>query len=407
MFRDTVLQERADKLEGVAVIAVPIAWQTIGYLLLASIVSLVIFLSSANYSRIESAKGMITPDKGVSSMFPIRSGTIVEVGVIEGQLVKAGHILVQIRTELDSGQDLSFDEKIERAIARQDESLVSQIEAANVASEAQLSQLTVQQTGYQLEIEKIHSQITLQQNLVEIAQADFDRALEAVEEGFVSQRDLQIREETLLLRQQSLAQLNQTLTGRQSALAESEGASIQIAAQARVTEANLTAARAQLKQRAASTEGSRSYVIRAPIAGTVTALTARIGQSVNSGTQLLSIVPEGSELQAQLAVQSSAIGFIEPGQRVSLAIDAFPYQRFGTVEGQVLTVAESTLSQQWANGAVVSVYLVRVHLDTPFIIAFGRKEPLLPGMTLNARIVTENQSLLEWLFEPLYAVQRR
>jgi membrane fusion protein len=41
------------------------------------------------------------------------------------------------------------------------------------------------------------------------------------------------------------------------------------------------------------------------------------------------------------------------------------------------------------------------------VAAFGRNEALIPGMTLSARIVTEKQSLLEWLFEPLYAVRQR
>jgi membrane fusion protein len=48
-----------------------------------------------------------------------------------------------------------------------------------------------------------------------------------------------------------------------------------------------------------------------------------------------------------------------------------------------------------------------VKLDTEAVTAFGRSEPLVSGMTLSARIVTEKQSLLEWLFEPLYAVRRR
>jgi membrane fusion protein len=59
------------------------------------------------------------------------------------------------------------------------------------------------------------------------------------------------------------------------------------------------------------------------------------------------------------------------------------------------------------NGAVVSAYPVVVEIDNPEVIAFGRREKLVPGMTLTARIVTEKQSLIEWLFEPLFAVRRR
>jgi len=121
----------------------------------------------------------------------------------------------------------------------------------------------------------------------------------------------------------------------------------------------------------------------------------------------MTIVPNGSTLRAELAIPSSAIGFVKPGQEVRLAIDSFPYQRFGTVKGKVLTVATSAVGQQGANGAVVSVYPVTVMLKQTQITAYGRAEPLISGMTLTARIVTEKQSLLEWLFEPLFAVKRR
>lgn len=407
MFRQEAIERHRDKATGSVAIAVPVSWNVISYLIFGGLLVATLFLSLASYSRVETALGTVTPDKGISTILPTRTGTVVELAVTEGQRVEAGDLLAQIRTEEDSGQDLSSAQQIEQAIARQDASLASQIDAANAAASAQQSQLVAQQAGLRSEIGQIQSQITIQQNLIETAQTDLDRAQQVAERGFISQRDLQIREETLLARQQGLSQLNQSLSAKRSALAESERSSAQIAAQARATGANLAAARAQVGQQAASTAGSRSYAIRAPIEGTVTALTARIGQPANSQTPLMTIVPAGAELQAELAVPSSAIGFVEAGQEVSLAIDAFPYQRFGTVKGEVLTVAESALSQQGANGAVVAVYPVRVKLDADAVTAFGRSEPLVSGMTLSARIVTEKQSLLQWLFEPLYAVRRR
>ena len=121
----------------------------------------------------------------------------------------------------------------------------------------------------------------------------------------------------------------------------------------------------------------------------------------------MTIVPAGAKLRAELAVPSAAIGFVKQGQQVRLAIDAFPYQRFGTVTGKVQTVSASAVNAQGPNGTMIAVYPVTVVIDRPSIAAYGRTEPLVSGMTLTARIVTEKQSLLEWLFEPLFAVQRR
>lgn len=208
-------------------------------------------------------------------------------------------------------------------------------------------------------------------------------------------------------RRQGMAQLSQTLASRRAALSEAERSGAQVVAQARAQYAGLAANRAQVAQQAANTAGSRAYVLRASIAGRVTALSARVGQPVSPQAQLMSIVPKDATLQAELAVHSAAIGFVKPGQTVRLALDAFPYQRFGTVTGKITTVSASAVARAGPNGSTISVYPVIVALDRSSIVAFGRQEALVSGMTLAARIITEKQSLIEWLFEPLFAVQKR
>ena len=162
-----------------------------------------------------------------------------------------------------------------------------------------------------------------------------------------------------------------------------------------------------LAQRLAEVEGARGYTLAAPIAGTVTALTARVGQTVTPSSKLMIIVPHGARLEAQLQVPSRAIGFVAPGQTVRLAIDAFPYARFGTVEGRIMHVSTAALGQVDAGGRPESVYLVTAAIDRPWIEAFGRRHRLTPDMTLTARIVTEKRTLFEWLFEPVLAVRNR
>jgi membrane fusion protein len=117
-------------------------------------------------------------------------------------------------------------------------------------------------------------------------------------------------------------------------------------------------------------------------------------------------VPAKAEARVELYVPTAAVGFIRPGQEVRLAIDAFPYQQFGTVTARVVDVSAATIARQGPTG-FVPVYLVTAKLPRPWIKAFGRHQALAPGMTLTARIVTENRSLLEWLFQPIFAVRNR
>ena len=407
MFRLEAVAYRADRLTGDIAIAVPVAWQSIGFLIFGGVAAGGLFLSFASYSRVETVTGTITPDTGVSSIVPTRAGVIAALAVQDGQSVAAGAELATIRAEEDGAAALSPAASVEAAIAQQDSSLAAQSNAAQASAVAQTSQLAAQRSGLVAEIAQLQSQITTQQALIASAQKDLDRARTIADRGFISGRDLQVREETLLARQQGLSQLEQSLAAKRATLAENERTAAQISAQVRGQIASLSATRAQVAQQAASTAGARSYVLRAPVAGRVTALTARVGQPASPQAQLMTIVPAGATLRAELAVPTSAIGFVKPGQQVRLAIDAFPYQRFGTVTGRVQTVSASAVNAPGPNGTTIAVYPVTVAIERPSIAAYGRTEPLVSGMTLGARIVTEKQSLLQWLFEPLFAVQRR
>ncbi|MCU0946732.1 MAG: HlyD family efflux transporter periplasmic adaptor subunit [Porphyrobacter sp.] len=407
MFRAEVATFQRDRLSGDVAIAVPVSWQAIGYLLFGALALALVFLALAPYARVETAAGTITPDTGVAPIVPTRAGVITDLAVTDGQMVAAGTTLATIRSEEDGRTAQAPGALVEAAIARQDASLALQASAALAAAQAQASQLSAQQAGLAAEIQQLRVQMDAQQRLITSAEADLARAREIAKRGFISARDLQVREEALLSRQQGLAQLEQAMAAKRAALTDSERGAAQIAAQARAQSASLAASRAQVAQQAASTAAARAYVLRAPVAGRVTALTARIGQPAATGTQLMVIVPKAARLTAQLAVPSAAIGFIKPGQEVRVALDAFPYQRFGTVPGRVATVATSAVNAPGPNGSTIAVYPVVVALSDTAITAFGKREPLVPGMSLTARIITDQQSLLEWLFEPLFAVAKR
>lgn len=407
LFRQEVLAHKADRLTGEVSVAVPMAWQAVGFLLFGSIAVAATFTSLSSYSRIETVGGSIVPDAGVSLILPTRSGTVSEIPVRDGKLVAAGTPLIRIRAEEDGPTGSSTQAAVSSAIARQDGSLAVQLAAIDAASRSERMQLEAQRSGLLAEIGQLQSQLTSQQRLVTAVRDDIERTREVAANGFISARDMRAREEELISREQGLSQITQALASKRAALTQAERSAAGLQAQAVAQSAAIAASRAQVAQAAANTDGSRGYVIRAPFKGRISAITARVGQQVGGQSPLMTIVPEGSVLRAQLSVPTSAIGFVKAGQEVRLAIDAFPYQRFGTITGRVLTVPESAIPQIGANGVTVAAYPVTVALSRAGVNAYGQREALLPGMSLTARIVTDRQTLIEWLFQPLFAVSKR
>jgi membrane fusion protein len=69
---------------------------------------------------------------------------------------------------------------------------------------------------------------------------------------------------------------------------------------------------ATTEQRIAEINGRRAYVIRAPAAGRVATVQARIGQFADPRRPQMEIIPSDSVLQAALFVPTRGIGFVQP-----------------------------------------------------------------------------------------------
>ena len=123
------------------------------------------------------------------------------------------------------------------------------------------------------------------------------------------------------------------------------------------------------------------------------------------------MTPVEGKLEAELLAPSRAIGFIRPGQEVRLQLQAFPYQRFGTLKGKVKSVSGTVIGPSDVSIPGLAfhepVFRVRVRLPSEEIVAYGQSHQLQPGMLLTAEVVLDRQNLIRWLFDPLYAVSRK
>lgn len=385
--------------------AVPMGWHLTGYLMAGMLAAVLIFLSAASYSRIVPATGVIRPDKGIAAVIPPRSGVIMQMMVEDGDHVEAGQDLIAVRSEdyLVSGESAS--EMVARILQRQNANIDQQLEEVKNDARAQREQFSAQIASFKTQISQLGEQMSLQQDLVSSIEADVERIRILVGKGVAAERDVLLREDALNDRRQQMALIESTLTSRRSDLSDAQRMLEQVKARANEKTAALEAQREEVNRGITTNEQSRAYVVRAAVPGTISGLTARVGEAVDAQQPLMSIVPEDAALHAQLDVPNAAIGFVEIGQTVRLAIDTFPYQSFGTIGGRVSSLSKSPVARS-ADRSDLS-YLVKIELDRQDILAFGKQQPLFAGMTLSARIVTARQSLLEWLFEPLYALKRR
>lgn len=405
-FRPEVMAAKASRLQGEVAIFTPVSWQLIGLGLLAVIASSLLYLALGKFSRTATVSGTIMPDKGLVIVGSGRPGTVASIAVALGDRVRRGQVLgtVNANEVLAGGQPVQI--AVTAELMRQQESVAAQRLLALRARQAQLQRSEAQQAGMAAEIASIQSQAELQETLVASAARNIELAAGIAGRGFISEREMQNRREILLSRRQALLQLQQALAVRRAGLEEARRALLETKAEAEKGISQLDGTMASLAQQLVAAQAAGGQVLAAPVDGQVAAVSGRVGQRVSGETPIFTIVPTGSSLQAEFSVPSAAIGFIRPGQRIRVAVDSFPHQQFGTIEGSVIMVGRSGVDQLQPDGTTGSMYQVHAVLDRAYIDAFGRRARLLPGMKLSARIVTERQTFLHWLFGPLFAMRR-
>jgi len=406
LFREEVRRHRANKLLGDISLAMPLSWQVIGLTMLAILVALILFLALASYSRVEMASGAIVLDRGVVTVTPPRRGSIAEIAVRDGQRVRAGDPLLRIRSEEDIARGTTIPRQIEAAMAEQDARVASQATEIGFASAEGRARLAAQIQGIRQELVSLDSQIQSQRRLIEVSDGEFREVERVSKSGFISRRDLNQRESFLVARRQQLAQFEQARASKQSEIAQLQRGIAQADAQARAQTAALQSTRAALAEHRAESEAADSYVLASPVDGRVTAVMARPGAAAIVDQPLMAVIPDNSRPQALFYVPNHAAGFLARGQEVRIAVDAFPSQRFGTVPARIVQISSTAIPRTTPQGETLAVFLVTAELERPFVNAFGHRRALLPGMTLSAKIVVERQSLLEWLFAPLFATAR-
>ncbi len=159
--------------------------------------------------------------------------------------------------------------------------------------------------------------------------------------------------------------------------------------------------------------------LHAPIDGVVqqTAVTT-VGQVVTTGQQLAVITPAGGRLEVQALVPNLDIGFVKLGQPAVVKVDAFPFTRFGVINGKVTRIAPGAVSEQeakrsMANAAAAQaastapgqaesfVFPVTVALDATAMKIGDALIPLTPGMTVTVEIKTDSRRVIDYLLSPL------
>ncbi len=410
LFRQEAVDARRLSLIGESLEAHPVSYPRLTAASVAIVLALILFACFGELARKAQVHGYLAPSAGLIKVYAPHPGTLIERRVAEGQSVRRGDELFVVSPE---GASTQIAETQATAIAQLEQRLKN-LEAER----ADQQQLATVQAGalrdsiasQERELQELDDSLALQRQRTASAERIARRHAELLEQHFVSQIDADQKNVDMLEQQSRLVDLRRARTQLEREIKQhrQELASTEIGARQRLSE--IERETLALAQERAEYQSRRSIVITAPADGTVTAISGEIGQTVTDRTSLLAILPKDAELQAKLLVPSSSIGFIEIGDQVWMRYQAFPYQRFGSFNGEVVEIARTLMAAEDLDLPVESkqpFYRVTVRLASQQVETGAMNFPLQAGMQLDADLSLERRRLIEWAIEPLQSVTKR
>lgn len=402
--KEAIDAQRRSWLGGIS-LAQPLRFWILALFTAAAASAIVGFLYLGEYSRRSRVMGELVPDLGLSTVVAPSAGVVARLDVEEGDHVRRqdGLLTINVPRVTSSGQD---------AVSTLLDAQRSRMTSVEAMSEFQDRQLAAQQEGAKAqrsamlrELSQIEAEIHTRGEQVRIGRETLARFRSVEDERYVSLVQINQQEQSILEAVNAQQALQRQATSIRRNLAELDQRLAEIPHQRLSAKAASERDLAALSQETVRMEADGELLLRAPVAGLVANRLVETGQAVQPGQPILSLLPKGAELRAQLLVPSSAIGFVKSGDRVLLRYQAYPYQKFGAHEGTVIRISRSALTGSQKDGdARQSLYRVLVSLDQQGVLAYGKTEALRPGMQLEADIMGERRKLYEWLLEPLYSV---
>lgn len=128
-----------------------------------------------------------------------------------------------------------------------------------------------------------------------------------------------------------------------------------------------------------------------------------VGSIVREAEPLLTLVPLGGELEAEVQIDTADIGYVKVGDKVRIKIDAFPFQKHGTLDGVLRTLSQDAFARDRAAapGQTDLYYLGRVAIGPINLRMVPKDTTLIPGMTLTAEIVVGKRTVMSYFLYPI------
>ncbi|MBC7380705.1 MAG: HlyD family type I secretion periplasmic adaptor subunit [Burkholderiaceae bacterium] len=408
--------------------------RTVGYVTCALVALLLGWAVFGRLDIIAGAEGRLVPRNYSRVVQPAEAGIVREVLVRDGDEVKAGQVLMRMDATTASADmgTLKADAALKALGLRRIDAelsgsplLIRADDPPELAAQV-MAQYTARRQSYldaldqeRATLKRAHYDLmAAQQQLAKLVatvplyQRSASSYEKLVKDGFVSELGASDKVREKIEKEQELKSQEASMAALESAVEQARRKLAQVKSG---YQTQLLNERVELQGQQQHAQGElqkqiyRSGLLELKAAedGVVKDMvTFTPGAVVQPGAVLLNLVPRNEPLYAEVAIHNEDVGFVAPGQAVKVKLQAYPFQKYGLLDGKVDTVSadSSAADPQKASalGQSPQSYKALVRLDSQVLHGpHAQRLKLSAGMVVQAEISQGNRTVLEYLLSPV------
>jgi HlyD family secretion protein len=418
----------------------PGAAQGVVYIVSALIVTALLWASLSQIDRVVTARGKLITVDPLIVVQPLETGVIRSINVRVGDFAPAGTILATLDPTFTQSQAITTQERLSSMLAEQSrleaeiygsafpplagegpldpkylklqEAIYAhrraEYQASVGASEADIARFEASlqtnqkaQEGFAQRLKVIGDIETMRQDLynlkvgsrLNLLQSQLDRLSLTDQLGEKKNQEKELLQQLASAREQKERYINNWIREGGERLTK--------------TQQDIATAADQL---ASAMRKNALVVLRSPVDAVVLELGQRsIGSVAKEAEPLVTLVPQGNKIEAEVDVDSADVARLRVGDSVRVKLDALPFQRHGTLSGTLRVVTENSFEPDKKSSAPgttkpdgdAAFFRARIALEPLNLQNVPADFRLIPGMTTTAEIKVGKRTIVSYVMDPV------
>ena len=399
----------------------------LSYAITAILGLLVIWAGFTQIDEVARSEGKVVPSSNLQAVQHLEGGIVSEILVRDGELVEADQIIlrlspVQTKAQLDQiivrraalvlsiarhraiaeGMDPSFDDVL-KGFGTLKADQIELYESEINSQETQRLVLLRQNDQKSGEIKRLENQVILQKEEALLLDKEVKMRRDLFERGLSTRDGVFAIERQASKAASSLKDSQDRLQVALESSAESRKRIEEFDSNNRTGALTLMGELTQQLNEVEETlkslqDKTNRLEVRAPTAGIVKGLSVTaINAVVKPGENLLELVPTGENMIVEAKLSPLDIGHVRVGQDVDVRVTAYDFSTYGALKGSIEKISASTFQSE--DGA--PYYKATVALNKHYLGGNPEQNLILPGMVVQANVITGSKSLLDYLLKPV------